>query len=148
MLVFVAAPLFFARMTGENSLFRICLVSGAALLLLQCAFFSIEAYRYDLTPPARKIAALRAAGRDVTYYGAKYHGQYNFLGRLQKPLNTIQHQANLLKWAVNHSSDYIIVRYKPPSAIHQQYEHFPFKNRYIALLPVKDILANPALLPY
>lgn len=148
LLVFVAVYLFSAGMTETNYLFRICLSSVAALLLLQGAFFSIEAYRYDLTPPARKISALRAAGRDVTYYGAKYHGQYNFLGRLQKPLNTIQHQVDLLKWAVDHSSDYIIVRYRPPSLIHQQYEHFPFKSRYIALLPVKDILANPALLPY
>lgn len=148
LLIIIAACLFFGRMTDRNGVFRICLSSIAAFLVLESAFFSIQAYRYDLTPPAKKIVTLRAAGSDVAFYGAKYHGQYNFLGRLRKPLTTIKHKDNLMKWAENHTTDYIIIRYKRSEKIYQQFDHFPFKGRYVAFLPVKEILAKPSLLPY
>jgi len=40
---------------------------------------------YDLAPLAKRLSAAQAEGYVIANYG-KYHGQFNFLGRLRKPL--------------------------------------------------------------
>lgn len=40
---------------------------------------------YDLAPLAKRLSAAQAEGYVIANYG-KYHGQFNFLGRLKKPL--------------------------------------------------------------
>ena len=67
---------------------RILAISGLSAILL-IALQGIAQPRlnqaYDLGPLAKRLSAAQAKGYVIANYG-KYHGQFNFLGRLRKPL--------------------------------------------------------------
>ncbi len=78
---------------------------------------------YDLSEVARRVAAYQAEGRPVLNVG-KYHGQYQFLGRLTHPLEEADSDA-ALAWAKQHPDGYLILYQSgrkpvPPGAEYSQ----------------------------
>ena len=73
----------FARRTAAPGLFSVAVVIGAHLGLAGAAR---EAY--DLGPTARYLSAAEKEGRPIAWVG-DYHGQFHFLGRLEKPFQEI-----------------------------------------------------------
>jgi 4-amino-4-deoxy-L-arabinose transferase-like glycosyltransferase len=67
---------------------RILAISGLSAILL-ISLQGIAQPRlnqaYDLAPLAKRLSEAQAKGYTIANYG-KYHGQFNFLGRLTKPL--------------------------------------------------------------
>lgn len=89
---------------------------------------------YRLTALAQHIAAAQAHGAPVAHVG-KYHAQFQFLGRLQRPLTEL-HGEHLPAWTAAHPDGYVIYpcrRWRPPpSGVYGQ----PYRNGALRLWPV------------
>jgi len=130
-----------------DSVIYICMASVIACITLSGGFFELKADHYDTKPAARTIAVLMDEGRDIAYYGSKYHGQYQFAGRLKHSITVVPYIDDLYKWAKHHQTGYIIVTYNdsetlPPALISY---HYPFRSQNIGLLSCRVLLANPGL---
>lgn len=62
---------------------------------------------YDFTPMADKISEMEARGVAVAHMG-KYHDQFQFLGRLKKPLPVIRSTEDLKNWSSAHPGGKVI----------------------------------------
>jgi 4-amino-4-deoxy-L-arabinose transferase-like glycosyltransferase len=96
------------------------IAAGAALLgtatvgtvvALQAGFGSAVAYAYDVHPVARHLAAVQGQGQPVAHIG-KYHGQFQFPGRLRQPLQVIAEEG-VADWAVRNPGG-VVVGYTEP----------------------------------
>jgi len=148
LLVISAVILGVIRAKGaQDSVLYVCAASVIALITVCGGFFEVKFDRYDTQPAARTIAALMDEGRDIVFYGSKYHSQYHFAGRLKQTITVVPYIDDLYDWAEHHQTGYIIVTYKdfealPPSLISH---HYPFKSQNIGLLSCRVLLANPGL---
>lgn len=71
----------------------------------------VAAPAYDLHALSVRIAALQAAGHPIAHLG-KYHGQFHFFGRLQRPLTEITPiPKRVLAWARKHPDGYLVLYY-------------------------------------
>jgi len=97
---------------------------------------------YDVSPMASRLAAAQAQGRPIVHFG-KYHGQYQFVGRLRQPLQVIEQPQALRRWAVDHP-DGVVVAYgrAPPAQSSAAQPEFvqKFKGGYVALWRSDDLL--------
>jgi hypothetical protein len=84
---------------------------GAALLALGqlAATRSIDPL-YDIKPMAQAIGQVQAQGLPVVN-AANYHAQYQFLGRLEKPLLAL-YGAELRPWLTAHPEAYVVIYLK------------------------------------
>jgi 4-amino-4-deoxy-L-arabinose transferase-like glycosyltransferase len=60
----------------------------------------------DLRPMAQRLKSLEEQGRPVAHLG-KYHGQFQFLGRLTRPLESVTDDA-IVAWLVEHPNGYVV----------------------------------------
>lgn len=60
----------------------------------------------DLRPIAQRLKSLEDTGRPVAHVG-KYHGQYQFLGRLARPLESVREEA-IGAWLAEHPNGYVV----------------------------------------
>jgi 4-amino-4-deoxy-L-arabinose transferase-like glycosyltransferase len=81
---------------GYRRLFAIAAISTVFMISLQGLLQPILTHGYDLRPIASYIAKMQNQGYTIAYYG-KYHGQFQFLGRLKKPI-MIAGDNNIKKW--------------------------------------------------
>lgn len=61
---------------------------------------------FDLRPMAQRLKSLEDQGRPVAHLG-KYHGQFQFLGRLTRPVASVTDDA-LPAWLVEHPNGYVV----------------------------------------
>jgi 4-amino-4-deoxy-L-arabinose transferase-like glycosyltransferase len=139
-----------ATFVAKNALkfvFYICTSSIAALLIVSSGFFEIMYDHYDTTAVASKISELMAEKREIVFYGGKYHGQFQFTGRLTQPLKELPEFDDLLSFATEHQSCFIIVAYKNSAAISDSiiHYHYPFRSRQLGLLSCQSLLENRGL---
>ncbi|HEY9164021.1 MAG TPA: phospholipid carrier-dependent glycosyltransferase [Magnetovibrio sp.] len=62
---------------------------------------------YDLEPTSQKIKTYQDAGRPVAYVG-KYHGEFQFLGRLEQPVTTLNSMEEGRVWAAQHPNGVVV----------------------------------------
>jgi 4-amino-4-deoxy-L-arabinose transferase-like glycosyltransferase len=84
--------------------------SVAVLLVLMLVPLRSVYERYDVAPTARVIGGLVRDGHPVAYVG-RYHDQYQFFGRLTRPLDEIE-EDGLPAWAREHP-DGVVVTVSP-----------------------------------
>jgi 4-amino-4-deoxy-L-arabinose transferase-like glycosyltransferase len=85
-------------------------IVGAAVLIVLCvqsAMMSAGGRAYDLKAISQQVRQYQDQGRQLAYIG-KYHGQFNFLGRLQHPVKRLNDRTVLI-WARKHPSDLVII---------------------------------------
>lgn len=97
----------------------LALLSIGALLLVQVVGMRQAAADYDTVPAARILHKAEAQGKPIAFVGA-YHAEFQFTGRLQRPLTVIA-PAALPSWIARHS-DGLVVTLKahdriPPGAV-------------------------------
>lgn len=68
---------------------------------------------YDITPVSRHLAQAQREGRPIAHFG-KYHGQFQFVGRLERPLHVVGSPQALLQWASKHPDGAVIVYARTP----------------------------------
>lgn len=100
----------------------------------------------DLHPLSRQLAAWQANG-DPIAHTRKYHGQYQFLGRLERPLEVIRPE-EMQEWGQRHPAGHLIVYYQqePPDSARLEYGQ-PYRGGYVAVWSSRDagIAAQAAL---
>jgi len=85
------------------------LVAGTlSLVILSVALAGVAKRAYDLSEVARRIAEYQSSGHPVLNVG-KYHGQYQFLGRLTHPLDQADSKKSVLDWVASHPDGYVII---------------------------------------
>jgi 4-amino-4-deoxy-L-arabinose transferase-like glycosyltransferase len=95
---------------------------------------------YDVAPVAQELARVQAAGQPVAHHG-KYHGQFQFVGRLARPLEVVPRADDLLAWAARHPDGSVVVySYQPlthPGARPQATQKF--KGRFVYVWRAGDL---------
>lgn len=87
------------RTQGARSEARLIALSAAALMVfVHLAAAPAFSAAYDLEPSAKSVKSFQDAGRPVAYIG-KYHGEFQFLGRLEQPLVILNSMAEGRAWA-------------------------------------------------
>lgn len=109
-LVLLALTAWAAGRRGVPPVPNLALLGAATLALVQLAARpSIEPI-YDIKAMALAIGQVQAEGRPVVN-AAKYHAQYQFLGRLHAPLLEL-HGAGLKRWLAAHPEGYAVIYLK------------------------------------
>lgn len=131
----------------RQSALLVCMASVCALMILSAGLFSIKYRHFDTQETALKISELLQENKAVAYYTAKYHGQYQFTGRLTQPLSILTNSNQLYDWAKLHPNGFIIVEYRNSNPLPDSIfsERFPIKSHHGGFLSSKEILANPAI---
>ena len=86
----------------------LALQSVAVIAVVHLLVATKAAPAYDVTAAAGQIALLKREGRPVAHVG-KYHGQYQFLGRLDEPLEVIRGD-EIVEW-FERNPDGVVVAY-------------------------------------
>ena len=68
---------------------------------------------YDVGPVSRHLAQSQEQGQPIAHFG-KYHGQFQFVGRLQRPLEVVLGPEALLDWARRHPDGAVVVYARTP----------------------------------
>ncbi|MHB1144730.1 MAG: ArnT family glycosyltransferase [Thiobacillus sp.] len=110
LLVLSGGAAWVAGRRGFSPLLNLALLGAATLALLQLAAMRSLGPLYDIKPMAQAIRQLQDEGRPVAN-AAKYHAQYQFLGRLEAPLTEL-HGAELLRWLAAHPEGYMVIYLK------------------------------------
>jgi len=66
---------------------------------------------FDLTPLAQKLHALQGEARPIAFRG-RYHGEFNFSGRLEEPLAMLDDGPAALAWAAANPGGVIVTYFK------------------------------------
>jgi len=109
-----AALLFAGRMMF---VMRLRVLALSMLVLLTVAYLSVIpmlAPYIDTRPVAQHLASLQARDIPIAYWG-KYHAQFNFAGRLTKPLALVDNES-VQAWARQHPQGRIVVIDRAPTA--------------------------------
>jgi hypothetical protein len=114
---------------------------GTATLYL--GVVNLMAPQVELRPLAVRLADLQQAGNDIAWLG-KYHGQFQFLGRLQQRIEPLTDLGSVRDWLELHPRGYLLVHYAtptpgvPPSLPIQLY-----RSGSLVLWPAGELLRDP-----
>ena len=127
---------------------RMVAVAAAGALLVAAGHLAIEPHlrrAFDLGPLAGHVAGLQREGFLVAHVH-KYHGQYHFLGRLEKPLAiTWQHEA--LRWARQHPDARMIVTHDQlPEDIEPEFSQ-RYRSRLLAVWDARTVIEHDIVKP-
>ena len=89
-------------------------VSLLFILSLYGGVLSQVAEHYDVGGVAARVAQLQQADTDVAFVG-KYHGEFNFTGRLSRPVASIE-EDEMAAWAADHPEGVFVLRSDEPPA--------------------------------
>ena len=125
---------------------RAAMLGAASVLFVLAAHLTAQPHlkrAFDVAPAAGHAAALQRQGRAVAVVG-KYHGQFHFPGRLEKPLDAVwEHHAEA--WAKAHPGGKLFAYQKtlPDGAVPEFTQ--PYRNGVIAVWDAAAVAARPAL---
>lgn len=126
-----------------NRLVAIAFFSVIVIGVVHGATNSRLSEAYDLRPLARAISGLQKDGYRLANFG-KYHGQYNFLGRLSETIETTG-SGEVEQWLKENpkskiiSSHYIIKDPSGPDLV------LPFRGQFIAIWDAAKVAADPTV---
>ncbi|MCR4377146.1 MAG: glycosyltransferase family 39 protein [Rhodospirillales bacterium] len=93
---------------GPKAEARLIAVTVVGLMVfLHLAAAPAFSLAYDLEHPAQQIKTFQDAGRPVAYVG-KYHGEFQFLGRLEQPIAVLDTMDDGHVWAAAHPQGVIV----------------------------------------
>jgi hypothetical protein len=100
---------------------------------------------YDLRPFARQLKNWQEQGIPLANFG-KYHGQYQFLGRLRRPIAVIgQKNDDVAEFLANNPNGRIIAYYKTLPTEAEPLFVSPFRQMTIVVWSAKTMMAIPNL---
>lgn len=117
-------------------------VASLSIIVLLGAYALIQwrfAPAYDVTPMSRRIATLQQANIAVGNVG-RYHGQFNFAGRLEKPVIVIDSEMAWRRFLAENPQGYVVsYSRQAPSDGRQKVMSVPFRSRYATLWRATDL---------
>jgi len=110
LLMLMALLVWVAARRGVQPVVMLGLLGAATMSLVQLAASPSIDPLYDIKPMALAIKQVQSEGRTVAN-AARYHAQYQFLGRLEAPLVELK-GPDLKPWLAAHPKDYVVVYLK------------------------------------
>jgi 4-amino-4-deoxy-L-arabinose transferase-like glycosyltransferase len=107
LLLLLALAAWLAGRRGVQPVVNLALLGAAAMGLVQVAAMHSLKPLHDVKPMAQAIRQVQAQGLPVVN-AANYHAQYQFLGRLEKPLLQLR-GAELRSWLTAHPEAYAVI---------------------------------------
>jgi 4-amino-4-deoxy-L-arabinose transferase-like glycosyltransferase len=124
---------------------QLAVASVGLVFVTHLALESVLSKNYNVTSLAQKLKTWQEAGYALANFG-KYHGQYQFLGRLRKPITVIGVLAEQKKrFLKEHPEGRIIAYYEELPVSATPVLVFPFRQKTIAIWEARDFLYNPKL---
>ena len=100
---------------------------------------------YDLRPLAARLGAWEQEGVPLAHFG-KYHGQYQFLGRLEKPMAVIGvRDPDERNWLERHPGGKVVSYRKTPIEVPNPAYIQPYRGGYVVVWDAAAIIASPGL---
>lgn len=133
--VLIALGAAWTRTPGPHAEARLIAMTVASLMVfLHMAAAPALKLAYDLEPAALTVKTLQDAGRPVAYIG-KYHGEFQFLGRLEQPVTTLNSMSEGAEWAAAHPKGVIVATLRE-SEISPHSDPFsvqPYRGKVLAM---------------
>lgn len=98
---------------------------------------------FDLKSFAETLAVAQREGEAIGHYG-NYHGQFNFLGRLTRPVAEIG-DGDAMEWLWQNPKAKIVATRKSLPVQPRPERVQQFRSRYIMIWDRKDVLADPGI---
>jgi 4-amino-4-deoxy-L-arabinose transferase-like glycosyltransferase len=119
------------------------LISLVFLVVLHLGFASAPRQAFDLGPMAGYLAELQRQGRPIAFVEF-YHGQFHFLGRLERPFEVI-HGGSEYIWLLGHPGGRVIqnLDYMPPGIGRIELAQ-PYRDHILAVWRLEDPPKPPA----
>lgn len=123
----------------------ICTLSVLSVCAVHFAARPVLAEAYDLNSVSRQLGAWQEAGRPLAHVG-KYHGQFQFLGRLTEPVTVIMGDGEARQWlAENPNGRIVTYRSEEPDREGPDLV-FRFRGRWLIVWDATKAAANPDVL--
>lgn len=135
------------RLIGLTTrLATLAVLSMALVLTIHLSLKPVLDKRFDLAPLSEKLGEWQNSGIPLAFVG-KYHGQFNFMGRLQDTITTVGLLApDLQNWlAENPDGRLITVTRRLPETLKPIYAQ-PFRGRNLIVIDTAQALADPTIL--
>lgn len=133
--VILAVASAFTKVQGPRAEVRlIAVVATTAVVMLHMAAQPAFSLAYDLEPAAKRVKAFQDQERPVAYVG-KYHGQFQFLGRLVQPLVSLHSIPDGQAWAKDNPTGIVIATLRKgdipaePAPLSVQ----PYRGKYLVM---------------
>lgn len=123
-----AFALLIAYLINKND--RIIILSTISILIsiiLPLSFIKATEPSYDIRTISRKINELQMNDQTIAHLG-KYHGQYQFLGRLQQPLEVVT-EYNMCSWLIKNPQAKLVIYLGKEHSNLKQYTDYIQKYR-------------------
>ncbi len=145
--VIVAVAAAWTKVTGPRAEVRLIAALAASLIvMLHMAASPAFTLAYDLEPAAGRIKAWHDEGRPVLYVG-KYHGEFQFLGRLEQPVENVNKLEDAVAWAAVHPTGVIIATKReseiPPTTT--PFSVQPYRGKVLVMWDAKGFKLPPKL---
>ena len=137
------AMLFSGKLSLPGRIGAIASLSAVFVVVGHLALQPVLASSYDLRPVALRLAQWERDGIPLANF-SKYHGQYNFLGRLKKPVTQIGILSPDKKDFLEHHPDGKIIAYHEtlPTAA-KPVAVYRFRDRLIAIWDARTVIRHP-----
>lgn len=131
----------------RTSATTLALLSVTMVVLGHLLGMKAPAGAYDLEPLAARLADFERSGRAVAHLG-QYHGQYQFLGRLERPLQVIS-KAQVRAWFADYPEGRLVAYHRLPLDWEKQGPLYRqgYREKAVAIWDRQAVLANPGLFP-
>jgi 4-amino-4-deoxy-L-arabinose transferase-like glycosyltransferase len=143
----LSALVFFRLRWRRNQAVRVMVLGvwlGTASLYL--GIIAPLAPRYGVQALSSQLAELQSAGRPLAWLG-KYHGQFQFAGRLTSRIQPLAGGEQLRNWLAAHVDGYVLVNYRTEGvALPADLLSYPYRSGKLVLWPAQRLLDLPAQL--
>jgi 4-amino-4-deoxy-L-arabinose transferase-like glycosyltransferase len=131
--------------TLHNALYGLGIMNLAIMVSFHLTILTAIVTAYDMHPIAQFIAIQQQQGKPFVHI-EKYHGQYQFIGRLERPLPVI-YRENAIKWAKKHPDGWAISYHNCLTGLPKVSDIIPYLRGYAVIWQSKELLQLKKALP-
>tara|TARA_R110000787_G_scaffold285173_1_gene400028 strand:- start:526 stop:2175 length:1650 start_codon:yes stop_codon:yes gene_type:complete len=150
LLILTGAALgFLGRKPAQTAAGALAVAMSMLVLVIHLSAKDSLSFAYDLRPIAMSLKKYEDAGRPLANFGY-YHGQYQFLGRLQKPMTVLGVDQSTTVFVDAHPDAIIVAYYyidepQPVPGDITPLETFRFRDFKVVFWQGKDLQRHPEL---
>ena len=144
MIGFGATAAFWRTGSPTRQLPVLALQSVAVIVVAHLLVATRAAPVFDVSAAAGQIASLKREGRPVAHVG-KYHGQYQFLGRIDEPLDVIRGD-EIVEWFGRNPNGVVVAYHRTlPALTNGPFYTQKFRGRTLGIWNREAALIDPEL---
>lgn len=131
--------------TNRASVIRLAVLPVGLVVVLHLALAPVLQARYNMAPLAIQLKTWENEGIKLAYFG-KYHGQFQFLGRLTQPMEVLGTQGNeVAAFLEKNPNSLVIAYYKTLPTRAKPVATFAFRQGVTAIWDRATLIANPGI---